>query len=129
MDISIWIGIFVVLSVAVGVAIFYYRRRKNEVQQFFEQISESAKQVPQQKKPGFILLMLRESVRASKTKKANAQRRINDPKQLEAQLVQMASILKDRSKVSDKDMKRTLQMYDGYMEWEKKQSSTTNTKA
>ncbi len=129
MDISIWIVIFVVLSVAVGVAVFYYRRRKNEVQQFFEQISESAKQVPQQKKPGFILLMLRESVRASKSKKADAPRRMNDPKQLEAQLVQMASILKDRSKVSDKDMKRTLQMYDSYMEWEKKKSSTANTNA
>lgn len=129
MDNTIWIVTFVVLSVAVSGAVFYYRRRKNEVQQLFEQISESAKQVPQQKKPSFILLMFRESARASKAKKADAPRRINDPKQLEAQLIQMASILKDRSKVSDKDMKRALQMYDSYMEWEKKQSSAANGKA
>ncbi len=123
MDTTVWIVILGVLALSVGGAVYYYRRRNNEVQQLFQQIAESAKQVPQQKKSSFILLMFKESVKASKTKETNILRKITDPKQLEVQLVQMGSILKDRSKVKDKQMKRTLGMYDSYMMWEKKRAS------
>jgi len=129
MDMTIWVGTVVTLGVAVGGAVFYFRRRSKQVQEFFEQVSETAKQVPHQKKPGFVLLLIKESVRASKSKKTATPRRINDPKQLEAQLIQMSSILKDRSKVSDKTMKRVLQSYDSYMAWEKKQTTKTGKTA
>lgn len=129
MDTTVWIVILVVLTLSAGGAVFYYRRRNKEVQQLFEQIAETAKQVPQQKKSSFILLMFKESIHASKKKDSNVMRRINDPKQLEVQLVQMASILKDRSKVTDKQMKRTLHMFDGYMAWEKKRAPKSGSKA
>jgi len=129
MDSTTWIMTFVALGLAAGGGVFYYRRRSIQVQQFFEQIMVTAKQVPHQKKSGFILLMLKESILASKSKKAAAPRKMNDPRQLEAQMIQMSSILKDRSRVSDKNMKRALQTYDSYLAWEKKQISKTNRTA
>lgn len=124
----IWI-VILVLVLSVGVAVFYYRRRNKEVQLMFEHIRESAKQVPQQKKSSFILLMFKESIRAAKKKETNILSRINDPKQLEVHLIQMGSILKDRSKVTDKQMKKTLAMFDSYMAWEKKKVSKADSKA
>lgn len=129
MDNTIWIVTVAVLGLAIGGGVFYYRRRSKEVQQMFEQISETARQIPHQKKPGFILLMFKESIRAAKAKKAATPRKMNDPKQLEAQMIQMNSILKDRSKVSDKNMKQALQSYDSYLAWEKKRISKTNKTA
>lgn len=125
MDTTTWLVILGVLTASVGGAYIYYRRRAKDVQQLFEQVSESAKQIPQQKRPSFILFMFKESVRASKAKKGTPPRSNSDPKQLEAQLVQMTFILKDRSKVTDKNMKRALQTYDSYKEWEKKRTSKT----
>lgn len=129
MDMTILTVTVVVLGAAVGGAYFYFRRRAKDVQQLFEQVSESAKQIPQQKRSSFILFMFKESVRASKAKKGTTPRTNSDPKQLEAQLVQMTSILKDRSKVTDKNMKRALQTYDSYKDWEKKRASKTSKTA
>lgn len=129
MDTTTWIVIASVLALSVGGAVFYYRRKNKEVQQLFQQIAESVKQVPQQKKQSFTLLMFKESIRAAKNKESNMMRRINDPKQLEIQLIQMGSILKDRTKVTDKQMKRTLQMFDSYVAWERKQSPKPASKA
>lgn len=125
MDATTWILIFVVLAASVGGAVYFYRTRKKEMNQLFDHVFEMAKQVPHQKKLGFILLMFKESVRAAKSKKSNPPHRINDPKQLEVQLLQMSSILKDRSKVKDKQMKQALQMLDSYLAWEK--AKTTHT--
>ena len=85
----------------------------------FEQISQSSKQVPKQRKHSFILFMFKESILSAKNKKANPQGKMNNPKYVESQLLQMGSILKDPSKVTDKNMKRALQMYDAYLQWEK----------
>ncbi len=129
MDMTVWIASSVVLAVAVGGGVFFYRRKSKEVMLMFEQISQTARQIPQQKKPGYILYMFKESIRASKTKKGSVPRKINDPRQIEAQVVQMNSILKDRSKVTDKSMKRALQTFDSYMDWEKKRTSKARKSA
>ncbi|QAT42772.1 hypothetical protein EQM06_05750 [Aminipila luticellarii] len=63
--------------------------------------------------------MFKESMISAKNKKSNPQSRMNNPKFLEAQLIQMGSILKDPSKVTDKKMKQVLRMYDTYIQWEK----------
>jgi hypothetical protein len=84
----------------------------------FEQISESSKQMPKQKRHSYLLFMFKESILATKNKKTNLQSRMNNSKFVESQLIQMGSILKDRSKVTDKNMKRALQTYDAYLQWE-----------
>lgn len=119
MDSTTWIIILGVLAAAVAGAVVYYRRKNRDLIQLFVQVSEMSRQVPQQKKQSFLLLMFKESLRAAKAKKAVAQARLSDPRQLEAQLVQMGSVLKDRSKVTDKQMKQALQMLDSYLKWEK----------
>ena len=90
----------------------------------FAQVQEQVRQVPNQKRQSFTLLMFRESVLAAKSKTPVSQSRFTDPKILDAQLVQMSSILKDRSKVTDKQMKQALQMYDSYVAWLKKNKTS-----
>lgn len=124
MDSTVWIAVIVgILAAVITGGVVYYRKKTKEMYQLFEQVQESLKQVPKQKKQSFILLMFKESVRSAKSKTAPNQGRFNDPKVLDAQLVQMSSILKDRSKVSDKKMKHALQLYDNYVNWEKKKIS------
>lgn len=120
MDSTIWIIIGAVLIGAIGGFAVYYRKKTKEMHQLFEQVQENVRQVPKQKTQSFILLMFKETVRASKSKTVVSPGRFNDPKILEAQLIQMSSILKDRSKVSDKQMKQALHLYDSYAAWEKK---------
>lgn len=120
MDSTIWIVAGIILVTAIAGGVFYYSKKTKEMHQMFKHVQETVKQVPKQKKQSFILFMFKESVRAAKSKSAVNQGRFNDPRILEAQLVQMSSILKDRSKVSDKKMKQALQMYDSYTNWEKK---------
>lgn len=119
MHITTWIIILVILILTIIGLIFYLRIRRKKLHQMFEQVFELSKQVPKQKKHNFILFMFKESIISAKNKKANPQSRMNNPKFLELQLVQMGSILKDPSKVTDKNMKRALQLYDAYFQWEK----------
>lgn len=119
MHITTWIVILVILILAIIGFIFYLRFRRKKMYQMFEQVFESSKQIPKQKKYSFILFMFKESVISSKNKKANPQSRMNNPKFIETQLIQMGSILKDPSKVTDKKMKQALQLYDAYIKWEK----------
>ncbi|QHI70981.1 hypothetical protein [Aminipila terrae] len=119
MHITTWIIILVILILATIGIIFYLRFRRKKLYQMFEQVFESSKQVPRQKKRSFILFMFKESIFSAKNKKVNTQNRMNNPKFLDAQLIQMGSILKDPSKVTDKNMKQALQMYDAYLQWEK----------
>lgn len=114
----IFIIIFILILAIIGF-IFYLRVRRKKLYQMFEQVFESSKQMPKQKKHSFLLFMFKESVVSAKNKNANAQNRMNNPKYVESQLLQMGSILKDPSKVTDKNMKRALQMYDAYLQWEK----------
>ena len=123
MDSTKWIIIIGVVLVAIIVAaILFYRKRQKAMTQGFEQIAEMLKQVPKQKKQSFILYSYRESARAGKNKNA-LQNKMNDPKYVEIQLLQMNLILKDRTKAKDKKTKQALQMYDAYLAWEKSKAS------
>lgn len=119
MHITTWIIIIVILIVAIIGLFFYSRFRRKKMFQMFEQVFESSKQVPKQKKHNFILFMFKESILSAKNKNANPPSRMSNPKYIELQLVQMGSILKDPSKVTDKKMKQALQLYDSYFKWEK----------
>ncbi len=121
MDTTKWIILLVILILAIIGIIFYLRFRTKKMHQMFEQVLESSRQVPKQKKHSFLLFMFKESITASKNKKANPQSRMNNPKYVESQMIQMGSILKDTSKVTDKKMKQALQLYDAYIKWEKTQ--------
>lgn len=120
MDLTNWIILGVgVVALGVG-AVLYYRKKQKEMITGFENITEMLKQVPKQKKQSFILFMFREGVRAGKkANTASVQNKMNDPRYVEVQLLQMNLILKDRTKVTDKKVKQALQMYDSYFTWEK----------
>ncbi len=58
--------------------------------------------------------------------------KLNNKKYLEAQMVKMTHILKDPSKVKDKNMKKALQVLKDYHAWEKEKktlSKATKQKA
>ncbi|MEA4988476.1 MAG: hypothetical protein VB095_10490 [Anaerovorax sp.] len=119
MNTTKWIIFLVILILAIIGFIFYLHIRRKRMYQMFEQVFESSKQVPKQKKHSFLLFMFKESIISVKNKKANPQSRMSNPKFVESQLIQMESILKDPSKVTDKNMKQALQLYDAYFKWEK----------
>lgn len=76
--------------------------------------------------------MFKESVLASKnkSKQSSFTSKLQNPKYLQVQLVQMSSILKDPSKVEDKVMKRALTLFKSYQQWEKeKNEKAKNEKA
>ncbi|MCT4660885.1 MAG: hypothetical protein N4A40_03415 [Tissierellales bacterium] len=118
----------VLVATAIG-GVVLYRHRKKSLDTFFNQVYMQSKQIPKKKKNGFLLLMFKESVLSSKKKgKAKGDmtsftNKLQNPKYLNVQLVQMSSILRDRSKVKDKKMKRALALYDSYFQWEKKQQA------
>lgn len=120
MNLTVWIILLVILIIAITASIFYIRSRRKRMYQTFEKISQSAKQVPKQKKYCFILFTFKENVISAKNKKTNSQIKMNNPKFVESQLIQMGSILKDPSTVTDKNMKQALKIYDTYIQWEKK---------
>ncbi|WP_027398444.1 hypothetical protein [Anaerovorax odorimutans] len=119
MHITKWIIIIVVLILVIIGLIFYLRIRRKKLYQMFEQVFESSKQIPKQKKHSFLLFMFKESIISAKNKKVNLQSKMNNPKFVESQLIQMGNILKNPSKVTDKNMKHALQMYNAYLQWEK----------
>ncbi|MBF8982570.1 hypothetical protein IZY60_03360 [Lutibacter sp. B2] len=113
------VGAIVILTVGAGVIFFHYKKRN--LDKFFTQTCEMAKQVPKQKKNSFLLLIFKESLLSSKNKKAtnSLANKLNNPKYLNIQLVQMSNILKDRSKVHDKTIKKALNLLSAYHTWEK----------
>lgn len=128
MDMMKWIMVVVALAAVAGLVV-YYRKRQKTMHQGFEQLTGMLKQVPKQKKHSFLLFMFRESARAGKNANVNLQGKMNDPKYVELQLLQMSTILKDRSKVKDKKMKQALQMYDAYLIWEKAEKNKASSAA
>lgn len=114
------VGVVILL---IGGAIAFYRYRKANLEQLFVQVHETSKQVPNKKRNSFVLLMFRESLLASKNKKKSPTgalgNKLNNPKLLEVQLVQMTRVLKDSTKVKDKTLKRALHLYNSYQTWEK----------
>ena len=123
MDLTKWIILGVSLVAIIVAAVMFFLKRQKAVTKGFEQINEILKTVPKQKKQSYILFMYRESARAGKNKNASLQNKMNDPKYVEVQLLQMNLILKDRTKAKDKKTKQALQMYDAYLNWEKSKAS------
>ncbi|MFZ5969341.1 MAG: hypothetical protein ACOYVK_19455 [Bacillota bacterium] len=113
------VGTIISLGVGIGFAFYYYRKRNLE--KFFNQVYEETKKVPKQKKTSFLLLIFKESLSASinKTNPSSFASKLQNPKYLDIQLVQMANILKDSSKVQDKLIKRSLDLLSHYQAWEK----------
>jgi hypothetical protein len=112
--------IILVLAVIGGAVAYVYYRNKS-LNKMFDDVYHSQIQVPPKKRVSFLLLMFHESVASSKKKSKQPANmgKFNNPKYLEVQLLQMSTILKDRSKVKDKTMKRSLQLLDAYLVWEK----------
>lgn len=113
------IGILIVLAIVAGIGFVLYRKRNLEV--FFTQIQQETKRFPKQKRNSFLLLMFKESLLSAKSKnKSNSSvNKLQNPKYLELQLVQMSAILRDPSKVKDKTMKKALKLLNTYHQWEK----------
>ena len=111
------IGIVVCIVIAGAVALFFYK--KKTLTQLFSQVYESSRQVPKQKKNSFLLFMFKESIMSSKKKTKSSPAKLNNPKYIEMQMLQMTRVLKDPSKVEDKNMKKALQLLSDYQKWEK----------
>ncbi|MDW7662484.1 MAG: hypothetical protein SCL54_13770 [Bacillota bacterium] len=111
----------VLLAVGAGVVFYLNYNRKRNLNKLFEQVADALKTIPKQKKNNFLLFMFKDSMSASKkkTKTTSALEKNMSPKQLEIQMIQMATILKDRSKVTDKKTKNALKLLDDYLAWEK----------
>jgi len=124
--------IFVLLAVGVGALFYLYRYRTRNLNKMFEQVFEAMKPIPKQKKNTFLLLMFKDSVKTSKnkskTKVPSTLEKSISPKQLDIQLIQMGTILKDRSKVTDKNMKKALSLFDSYLTWEKNKNGQKKIK-
>lgn len=121
MNTNILFTVVIILALVIGAgAVFYYYKKRN-LEKFFNQIYEEAKQVPKQKKNSFLLLMFKESVSASKNKSNSSTlaSKLKNPKYLNIQLVQMSRILKDTSNVEDKTIKKALNLLKVYQTWEK----------
>lgn len=111
------VGAVLSLGVGIGTTFYYYRKRNQE--KLFNQVFEETKKVPKQKKNSFLLLIFKESLSASMKKTNSSASRLQNPKYLDIQLVQMSNILKDSSKVQDKITKRALHLLSEYQAWEK----------
>ncbi|MBK5252134.1 MAG: hypothetical protein JJE29_05825 [Peptostreptococcaceae bacterium] len=127
----ILIGVTTTLVIGGAIALYYYRKRS--LTKLFDQVYESSKQVPKQKKTRFLLLMFIETMSASKKKpkkksKENSKstasvNKLNNPKYLELQLLKMSKILKSGPKGQDKKTKQSLRLLKDYLAWEKKQKA------
>lgn len=109
------------LVIGVGGYFGYNHLKKKNTEKLFNQLFETLRQVPKAKKHPFILLMLKETMSPSNYKKKSKSSidRLQNPKYLEVQMLQMSKILKDTSKVEDKVIKRSLALMTQYLEWEK----------
>ncbi len=121
MDMTSVFTVGAILSLGAGASVTFYYYRKRNLEKLFTQTYEATKQVPKQKKNSFLLLMFKESLSASKNKSNTASfaGKLNNPKYLDIQLMQMSNILKDTSKVQDKTIKRSLGLLSDYQAWEK----------
>ncbi len=127
-------SIYIISAITIlGVAavVFLYRYRKRNLQNLFTQTYEMTKQVPKQKKDSFVLLMFKKSLSTSKKNPDNGAffNKLQNPKYLEVQLLQMSNILKNPSSVKDKKTKRALKLLSNYQAWEKSKSTKDKKEA
>jgi len=113
------IGFLLVLGVG---GYFGYKHLKTKnTEKLFNQVFDTVRQVPKAKKNSFILLMFKETLSPAnykKKSKSNADK-LQNPKYLEIQMIQMSKVLKNKDEVTDKTMKNALKMLNDYLAWEK----------
>ncbi|WP_053957339.1 hypothetical protein [Inediibacterium massiliense] len=120
MDITNLFAVGAAIGLAVGGGFLFYHYKKKNLEKLFTQTYEMTKQIPKQKKNSFVLLMFRASLLSARSNKdkASISNKLNNPKYVNMQLMQMSNILKDQSKVHDKTMKRALNLLSAYQTWE-----------
>lgn len=125
MDSTTMLIIGAVIGLGVGAIVLFNYFKKRNLEKLFNQVYETTKQVPKQKKNSFLLLMFKESMASAKNKSKSTSSidNLNNPKYLEIQLMQMSKILKDSSKVEDKTIKNALGLLDDYLAWEKEKNA------
>jgi len=131
MSVTTWVIVGSVLTATIVGGVVFYRHRKKGLDELFNQVYFQSKQMPKKKKNSFLLLMFKETVSTSKKKgdMSSFAHKIQNPKYLNVQLIQMGTILKDPSKIKDKKIKRALTLYNSYLNWEKaKNSESTKSK-
>jgi uncharacterized membrane protein YraQ (UPF0718 family) len=130
MNNTITIILVVITAILIGAIIAIYFYKKKNVLKLFDQVYETAKQVPKQKKNSFILLLFSETLaESSKKNKSTASiSKLNNQKYLDIQLVKMSNILKDSSNVKDKSMKQSLSLLKDYQKWEVKKNLASKKK-
>ena len=119
------------VGIGAGGYFAYNHFKKKNLEKLFNQLYETVRQVPKQKKNAFVLLMLKETMSPSnyKKKEKSSVDRLQNPKYLEVQMMQMSKILKDTSKVEDKAIKRALALMNEYLTWEKEKNAEKKKKA
>jgi len=124
MSVTTMIILAVIVLAVAGFFVLRHYKNKN-LEQLYNQVYETSKQVPKQKKMSFLLLMFRETMLASKkkTRASAGGEKLNNPKYLGIQMMQMTKVLKDRENVQDKMMKRSLTLLDSYLVWEGKKNA------
>ncbi|WP_129596203.1 hypothetical protein [Anaerophilus nitritogenes] len=120
MDITHLFAVGAIVGLAIGGGFTFFRYKKRNLEKLFTQTYEMTKQIPKQKKNSFVLLMFKESLLSSKNKKDknSISNKLNNPKYVNIQLMQMSNILKNRSKVHDKTIQRALNLLNTYQAWE-----------
>ena len=118
MDFNIFmvVGIIAVVLIAGYVGLIFFN--KSRMGKLFEQIYQSAKQVPKQKKNSFVLLMLVETISSSRKGSKTTSSKLNNQKYIEFQMIQMSRILNKSVSPPDKRTKQALKMLSNYQNWE-----------
>ncbi|WP_430885284.1 hypothetical protein [Fusibacter sp. JL216-2] len=125
----IWI-VGAIVGIGAGGYFAYNHFKKKNLDKLFNQLYVTVRQVPKKKKNAFILLMLKETMSPSNYKKKQKSNvdRLQNPKYLEVQMMQMSRVLKDTSKVEDKATKRALALMNEYLTWEKEKNAENKRK-
>jgi len=110
------IGVVVIL-LAVGFFLLT-KFNKKRMDALFMQISMTVHQVPKQKKKSFILLMLMETLSASKNKSKTMPSKLNNQKYINMQMLQMSKLLKEGPNPKDKMARNALKLLNDYYKWE-----------
>lgn len=112
------LAVITVLVILAGIGVHFYK--KKNIAKLFESIQFNMHQVPKNKKNGFILLMLMETMTApmNKSKAAAQMSKLNNPKYLNIQMLKMNNILSNPDDVTDKRTKQALKLHKQYKAWE-----------
>jgi len=111
---------FIILGI-IGYFVLDYYKKKN-MEKLFNHIFQTSKQVPIKKRNAYQLFMFKETILASvkKGKNAASAEKLNNPKYVEIQLINMTKILKDPSTAKDKTIKQALKMLEDFKKWDEK---------